>query len=126
MIVRPVHVALADKLIDMITSSTDGTIGVQGQELPTRGYYVGGVTASLVNPSTFMEVARWVAVAVQRADYLGVWTDEDGTVYVDASELAYGVNNALALAEERGELAVWDILDSREIRTDVVTQGVAL
>lgn len=114
--------ALAAAVSHMITTGTDGTLSVDGSELPTRGYYVGGMRPSLVNPSKIEDVA-WFIDGTEGIEFVGVWTDTDGTVYVDASEWTPSQGEALARARERGEIAVWDIARCREIRTDVVNRG---
>lgn len=46
----------------------------------------------------------------------GVWTDSDGTVYIDYVEHVDTLSAALSKARERGELAIWDLRNEREIR----------
>lgn len=95
----------------------DGTISLTGAELPTRGYYVGGVVPSLVDPLNVFQVADFIESA--DAEYVGIWTDTDtGTVYVDLSDWTPSESNALAMGRERGEIAIWDIEGCREIRCE--------
>lgn len=61
----------------------------------------------------------WVTGAIVQIPahkLFGIWTDEDGTVYVDYVEHVDTLSAALSKARERGELAVWDLRNEREIR----------
>lgn len=82
----------------MILEGEGGTFNLSGLPLPTDGYWVGGAEFGTTN-------------------YLGWWRDsETGLVHLD------GVNhfNTLAWAEkvgrDRGEIAIYDIANAREIR----------
>lgn len=117
----------AQVLFQMITDGTDGTVtryGVKADQ--TRGYWVGGIRPSLVfapdSRRNFGDVL-WFVQSTPLAEYFGVWTDEDGTVYVDASDWTPSRGNALAMGRERGELAVWDIARCQEVRCNTVNQG---
>lgn len=51
-------------------------------------------------------------------EYLGAWTDPStGTLYLDATEHIESRSQAMAAAEKRGELAIWDIRASEEVLT---------
>src|SRR5881628_472523 len=87
----------------------------------TTGYYVGGVRPSLVvSDATLIdrgEVAWFVGGTDAR--YFGVWKDtETGMIYIDASDHVDNRQDALYLATERGEIAVWDIANGVEIRVN--------
>lgn len=45
--------------------------------------------------------------SAKHADALGVWV-EDGTVFLDASNLILDVGSALAVARSRGEVSIYD------------------
>lgn len=47
----------------------------------------------------------------------GVWTDDDGTRYVDKVEVFHQLDGALMIAEARGELAIWDVAQGAEVPT---------
>jgi hypothetical protein len=49
----------------------------------------------------------------------GRWTDEDGTVYWDEVEVFADETEALLMAANRGELAIWDLANETEIRVEV-------
>lgn len=50
--------------------------------------------------------------------YLGTWV-HDGKVYIDLSEWVEGKAEAVALAQSRGELAIWDCYAGNEVSTGV-------
>jgi len=110
----------------MARAGQDGTIdslvpldGFEQDALPLTGFWVGGVRPSLVINS-IDELDRgdlgWF-IGGTDAQYFGVWTDkEDGKIYFDAVTHVQKRSEALALGAERGEIAVWDILNSEEVR----------
>lgn len=118
----------AASLLEMIKNGEDGTVSVKGTDLPTTGYWVGGLRPSLTFSPSFpvrLDELKWF-VKGSHADYYGVWTDaEDGTVYVDAVSWEEHREAALKEAASRGELAVWDIASNTEVRTGVerVSEG---
>ena len=58
-----------------------------------------------------------------RADGLGTWIS-DGQVYIDAVEIYSFLPTALAVARERGELAVWDAQRGEEVQVYPVAEEV--
>ena len=112
---------VAERLYSLVKAGEDGTIATDGAPLPEMGYYVGGRTPSLVYKSVEDvdrgEIAYWVGTHGV-ASFYGVWTDsETGTVYFDAVSLMESRAAANLLAKRRGELAIWDIANGEEIRT---------
>lgn len=113
---------LAEILADMVQGGEDGTVETRGHGLPDEGYYVGGVIPSLVYPSADQvdrgEVAYWIGTN-DRCQYYGVWVDtETGMVHFDASTFMNYEKYAIPLAAARGEIAIWDIANGREIRVE--------
>lgn len=52
-----------------------------------------------------------------RGNLIGVWKDtDDNMVYVDRVEIWEDMGIAMDRAAHRGELAIWDLENSREIR----------
>ena len=93
-------------------SETDGTFDLWGD--PARmpgGFMVHGIAAPLVNPDE-VTLVQWV-FAIRRkfhpsdAIYLTRWTDPEGNVRYDLSELLYVRSEAVELAQERGEITIW-------------------
>lgn len=123
--------ALADGLA---SSPAGGSIPLWSDALPSTGYVVGGVVASLVLPSPdvllwwdrtdFDVVLSWLsdhADQLAAADTLGWWVDsETDRAYVDASTVVADLATALALGRDRGEIAVWSLGESREYRCEAV------
>lgn len=122
----------------MARAGEDGTVdsfaqldGSEEDFLPAKGYWVGGVRPSLIISDVAQldrsELAWFVGSTDAR--YFGVWTDsESGDIFFDAVDHLDNEMDALVLADERNELAIWDIVNSREIRiSDVLdvkpTQG---
>ena len=51
------------------------------------------------------------------ADYFGIWRDnETGKVYFDISENVAMSEDAIRLAKVRGQKAIWDVSQNKEIR----------
>lgn len=103
----------------VIAESIGGTADVQGDELPSTGYFVGGAGAVLVFPyEASVDVPLVKAfMARMEARYLGWWTDlETDKVYVDQVDWFDGFPSALKAAKARGEIAFWDVAGKREIR----------
>jgi hypothetical protein len=96
--------------------------------LPTDGYMVGGVVPSLILAPEAAKYSRtdawidehWTKLKASGDVFAGIWTDtETGLVYVDLSERYDDLYTALAVATARGELAIWDVASSKEVRTEI-------
>lgn len=104
---------------DRETVDQGGTVSMLGQELPTHGYFVGGVVEELIF-ERFVdidgpEVIRFVDT--NPSEFVGWWVDEEtGKIHIDAVEWYERSERALYTARGRGEIAVWDVANSREIR----------
>lgn len=82
-----------------------------------NGYVVGGAVPEIVIPvgefdgrAAFYAITRLLKsaeVAGVTIDTLGVWVDGE-SVYVDAANICYDTPYSLAVAAERGELAIYD------------------
>ncbi len=110
---------VAELLAAMIKAGEGGTVRRSGDPLPSRGYYVGGLCESLVFESV-ADVDRgevaWF-IGNHFASYYGVWVDtDDNKVYIDAVSHFIFRKNALVAGKARGEIAVWDIKNSCELR----------
>lgn len=100
----------------ILASRSGGTVHLDGGELPTFGYFVGGIVSALVVGDDTLrpveEIDNFVQYVEQQLDtpYLGWWTDEEtGKLYVDATSWVADVDKAVRLGEERGEIAIFDI-----------------
>ena len=97
---------------------------------PTEGYIVGGVT----EPTTmaYVEVGKqysefkklWCMLRVQLEDYtsnlykagmgVGTWIHE-GKIYFDLVQHMYNLDVATDIAKERGEIAIYDCKNQKDI-----------
>lgn len=100
----------------IIESRSGGTVRLDGGELPSYGYFVGGIISPLIvgddNLLPVTEIDNFVDYVRTQTDapYLGWWTDEEtGKLYVDATSWEPDVDKATRLGEERGEIAIFDI-----------------
>lgn len=113
---------LAQTLYNMAFNHEDGTISAYDNPLPRAGYYVGGKFPSLVYKSVSEidrgEIAWWVGS--NKAAFYGVWVDsQTGKVYFDGVTHMQTEQYAVQLGHQRGEIAVWDIANGREIRVEL-------
>jgi len=116
--------AIGIDIFNSIADGNDGTLGADGANLPVTGYFVGGVTAPLVfdsfreanTPSALGDIVEFLKST--ETAFVGWWTDsETGKVYVDDTTWHSSLESATGAAQERGEIAFWDILCETEIRT---------
>lgn len=115
----------ADALLDGARANGGATVACGPYSVPTSGYVVGDPAYGESWPGipTRAEVLRWT---LARADvvsgrYVGSWVDADtGRTYLDVADIVADRADALALAVQRGELAIWDLQHACEIR---VTYG---
>ena len=93
-----------------------------GEVYNGQGYAVGGVLPSVTVPvnSDWHEMVKDFVLSNAeiflngRPVYLGTWIDGD-VVWLDASEIYEDLDTALTVARERGEKAIWDFANQREI-----------
>ncbi len=110
----------AEHIANEIAMGRDGSYSFNYEE-PKTGYMVGGVSWTMVGQSgvidpyaiqTFLEAHR--AILSWSSIFVGWWTN-DGKVYIDISDHYESESSSLVLAESRGEIAVWDVQNSKEI-----------
>jgi hypothetical protein len=88
----------------------------------TSGFYVGGrVKETIVkDPADIGDYLTAVSTITRRAGgvgYIGAWkNDETGWVHIDASDHVPDFESAVRIAQERGELAIWEIAGGTEYR----------
>lgn len=119
---RIVNVTTTDRYADrarQILSHFDGTgasVNVNNAT-PTSGYLVGGaVRESLSERLTVAFVARFLERAEVQAlladpdYYVGIWYNESAGMYhLDVSQNFQHVGRARFVAQQREELAIWDV-----------------
>lgn len=114
--------SLATALLDAALVVGGGTFtkDVSDIEERAKGFVVGGKVPSLIlggvklnyGPATAEQVAAWLAD--NPADFYGSWAS-DGLVYIDAVDILADEFDAIVLGKERGEKAIWDNANAREI-----------
>jgi len=120
--------AYIDTLLDGgYTRLLDGTTN------PTEGYIIGGVTEpstmyDCVSPNPTVHYAQfkelWQKYDLQLDDYtsnlykagmgVGTWVHE-GKIYFDLVQHMYNLDVATDIAKERGEIAVYDCANQKDI-----------
>lgn len=102
------------------------SVNVDG-EVPTSGYMVGGYVTSLVHDEygyqPMLDTDAWLEqhwsyfTTNPRVYFAGVWKDlETGKIYIDISRNIESLDEAVAVGVNHGEIAIWDVVNSREIR----------
>jgi hypothetical protein len=114
---------VATNLVMRTLMESGATISLYGSPAPVGGFYVGGSVESLVfglgDPIRFGPVRDFLSKI--ETDYVGFWLDDEtGKTYFDAVDWYASESEALRVAAVRGELAVWDVLNDREIRVQEV------
>lgn len=81
------------------------------------GFYIGGAASTVVIPEsefTLETLSLAISDVSGRTRYIGTWIHA-GSVYVDAVTYLRDAKQALELARQRGELAVYDIAGGSEL-----------
>lgn len=100
------------------------SVNVHG-ETPVDGYMVGGEVPSLILKADemypYLTTDKWLAEHKFTLNtpgyYAGIWKDsETGLTYVDICRNVTDLYTALAIAENRGEIAIWDVASAKEVR----------
>lgn len=104
-----------------------GTFDRAGNPVIPTGFAVGGVCngmtcllSKITEDGFTLFTNRWLET-IGDAKYVGAWADGD-VCYIDATEIVLDLDKALSIANSRGELAIWDFANAREIR---VTEALA-
>lgn len=92
-----------------------GTTISRDNHLPTTGYVVGGVVPSLHYPMYAIDVEiieGFIGNYIDTTGYIGAWIDNtDNSMYLDVVEYVDELAYAMKLADERGELAIYDVVN---------------
>jgi hypothetical protein len=114
------------------------TVSVIGKPPVTDGYMVGGEVTGLQLDMEFLHpdnanalwrvLSRYInehfKLLTDGRHFLGAWIDQaSGTLWIDVSERFNVREYAILVAEDRKEIAVWDVAKSEEIRL-MVTEPV--
>ena len=116
--------------LDFVSFHRDGgyTVGLDTLGMPctpTEGYMVGvpGIHAktqksapNFYNVMAQFETMTRLAQNTVHKLYAGAWFDGQNMWYLDISENILDVDDAIQVAQRRGELAIWDVANKKEIR----------
>jgi hypothetical protein len=111
----------------VLKSVQGGTARLDGGDIPTTGYFVGGLVSPLIltvgdthySDEDVEALNQFVDYLVNtiHAQYLGWWTDEEtGNLWVDASTWHAGLDDAENIGRGRREIAIYDVERQREVR----------
>lgn len=86
---------------------------------PKIGFMVGGLTPSTT--TKHHELSKTLTIFVRdnqnKGAYLGTWKDSDtGLIWLDVSSHIKNKKEAVQIAKERKEIAIWDCANEKEIR----------
>jgi hypothetical protein len=113
---------------EQVLSSTEGgTASLKGTDLPTTGYFVGGLVSPLILTVGDTHYGDEDVEALQtftdyltdtiKAEYLGWWTDEEtGFLWVDGTTWHETEHEAGQIGRGRREIAIYDVERQRELR----------
>ena len=112
-------------IFDQIKAGPEGgTVHRTGHALPDHGFFVGGHGESIVfsagvdfTPDLKSRIETWARVS--QSPFFGWWTDEEtGKLHLDGTDWFTTEEEARRAAEERHELAFWDVSTQRELRIE--------
>ena len=104
----------------ILAAPSGGTASLVGLVLPTTGYWVGhgklGFTAPApaVTRPFLLDALQYIR-SIRGVGHVGWWTDA-GRFYIEPSTWHVDYRLAYAQAEERGELAFFDIGRGQDVR----------
>jgi hypothetical protein len=91
------------------------TANLLGNDLPTKGYFVGGTSWTMVTDYWTVSKRLTEFFAEHKdASYIEFWR-HNGKIYLDEVTHHAGLSEALFFGELRSEIAIWDIENKREI-----------
>lgn len=98
------------------------TISLTGEPTPMSGYIVGGLVPEYICLTpTWENIAEFVAENIARLRtpgcYLGLWRDSEAQrVHMDVSQRYNDLGLATYVGIRRGEIAIWDVANAKEIQ----------
>lgn len=112
-----------NEIVDRImTNPSSGTASVSGQPLPSDGYWVGHGRQGFVFPAEALNRRAVESMVRHILDsgtvrYVGWWTYE-GRLFIEPSTWHSNFNHAEVTAQERGEIAFYDIRMKQDVTVD--------
>lgn len=112
--------AQAAQFVADVTRDGGATVSLNGEALPTHGYFVSDQGGEVIPFEKFTEdTVRGFAHVhafelAHAAVYLGGWVS-DGQVYLDITRHYFNRVSALNAAAENQQLAIWDVANATEI-----------
>jgi predicted methyltransferase len=112
------------ELINRVSKEGGFSIRIGAGVAPTKGYMVSTYKDreliidlkdrnQAIN-SIFKYLKENSSLLKKKGHFLGGWMDE-GQLYLDVSRNVMSQSKAVSLAEENGQLAIWDVKNSQEI-----------
>lgn len=107
----------------LVTVSLDRggvTLNADGDEFAGGGFAVGGAVPGIAVPADepmdrlVGRVRLWLGRAAGAVSHVGGWVN-DGTLYVDGSDIFADRDTALGVCRRRGELAMYDLGNGAEV-----------
>lgn len=105
----------------VIQNEAGATLTKQGGLVfPEKGYAVGGQEPGISYSANWpyltkrIAVSQWLQALPTNVTHIGTWT-ENGTVYIDAVTIVEDQVLAIALGENRGEIAIYDFTNQDSI-----------
>ena len=116
----PTHTVEVDYASTILDDPNGNTVALNGGQLPTSGYFVGGIVSALIyqgdDEGDIQEFAAYLHESTD-AEYIGWWTDQEtGQLWIDGSEWYQHLGIAKAVGKGRNEIAIYDVANQSEIR----------
>jgi hypothetical protein len=110
---------IVENLAMEIGQGKEGGTFARNGLVPTSGYFVGGLVPELIlgEPGEATRDRLRAFVKSTDANLVGYWVNEEtGRIHLDAVDWYQEESAAVAVGKVRGELAVWDVANAKEIR----------
>jgi len=89
---------------------------------PICGYMVSTVAGPVYEADSAVDLRALAAWCRENSDdnsYFGSWVDEKtGKLYIDVSDQFYSYDAAMQYARDNNQIAIWDVNNNCEIRTN--------
>lgn len=118
------HLAIANSLYTQ--TALNGGFSINKQfEQPTKGYLVSvldGLVFDNISEVNVHELSAFIKDNIEKCSlnaFFGGWKDQTtGKVYFDLSKNIQNLDEALQIAKDKNQLAIWDLNENKEIRVN--------